>query len=262
MARVALVTGAGSGLGEAIAIRLAEDGDLVIVNDIDADGAARTADKVGGHATVFDVTDSAAFDAAVDQVVTDHGSIDVLVNNAGILLHRPDVTERVVASMVAQMEGGEAIPPESLTSLSDDQFDRTMKVHVYGTFYGMRAALRHMQVARAGAIVNLASIYGLNPGPLVPEYAAAKGAIVQLTTSAAVEVAPFGIRVNAVAPGFVETPLLSPFGELFADVIVQRTPVGRMAQPPEVAEMVAYLASEKASFCVGEIMTITGGAVG
>ncbi len=259
---ISMVTGAGSGLGAAIAARLAADGHLVIANDLDADAAEKVAAEVGGEAAPFDVADSSAFTAAVDGVVERHGRIDVLVNNAGIIAFREEVTERAIAAAMAGMAGEPTPPMSALSTLSDADFDRMMKVHVYGTFHGTRAALVHMEVARSGAIVNLASIYGLYGATVVPEYAAAKHAIVGLTRSVGAEVAPLGIRVNAVAPGFIDTPLLAPMHELARGVVMQGIPAARMGRAEEVAEMVAYLASDRASYCFGDVLPITGGAKG
>jgi 3-oxoacyl-[acyl-carrier protein] reductase len=255
---VALVTGAGSGLGAAIARRLAADGAVLAVNDLRPDAAAAVAEEVGGEAVPFDVTDSAAFDAAVDGVVARHGRIDVVVNNAGIVNDRPDVMERSMAALMTRLGGGTPEPVRVLSTLDDDLWDRMIKVHLYGTFHGVRAALRHMEPAGAGAIVNVASIYGLRGSPTTPEYAAAKHGIVGLTRSVALEVAPLGIRVNAVAPGFVDTPLLEPVKDALA-VIQQQIPAGRLGRPEEVAELVRFLAGPESSYCFGEVLTLTGG---
>ena len=262
MARIAVVTGAASGIGEAIARRLAADGDTVVVTDLDGDGAAAVAAEIGGEAATLDVTDSGAFDAVVDGVLERHGRLDVLVNNAGILLHRPDAVERLGAAMLAEMEGAAPPPVQVLSTLSDEAFDATMKVHVYGTFHGMRAALRHMEPARRGWIVNLASIYGLHPSPVTPEYAAAKHAIVGLTRSTGREVAALGIHVNAVAPGYIDTPLLSPYDDVMRAMITSRIPARAMGRPEDVAALVSWLASEDARYCHGEVHEVTGGAVG
>ena len=207
---MALVTGAGSGLGAAIARRLAADGAYVVVNDLSENSAGPVAEEIKGKTAIFDVTDARAFDEAVDRLVADQGRIDVLVNNAGILNDRPEARERAMAEMMSRMGGQPPQPIRTLSTLTDDEFDRMIKVHLYGTFHGMRAALRHMEDARSGSIVNLASIYGLRGSPGTPEYAAAKHAIVGLTRSTGQEVAALGIHVNAVAPGFIDTPLLAP----------------------------------------------------
>ena len=255
---VALVTGAGSGLGAAIARRLAADGAAVVVNDLRPDAAAAVAEQVGGEAAPFDVTDSGAFDAAVDDVVARHGRLDVVVNNAGVVNDRPEVMERSMAALMTRLGGGTPEPVQALSTLGDDLWDRMIKVHLYGTFHGVRAALRHMEPARAGAIVNVASIYGLRGSPTTPEYAAAKHGIVGLTKSVGLEVAPLGIRVNAVAPGFVDTPLLDPVKDALA-VIQQQIPSGRLGRPEEVAELVRFLAGPESSYCFGEVLTLTGG---
>jgi 3-oxoacyl-[acyl-carrier protein] reductase len=123
----------------------------------------------------------------------------------------------------------------------------------------MRAALRHMEDARAGWIVNLASIYGLRGSPGTPEYAAAKHAIVGLTRSVAQEVAPLGIHINAVAPGFIDTPLLAPVAGPVLDLLTTQIPAGRLGQAEEVAELVRFLAGPESSYCFGEVLTLTGG---
>jgi 3-oxoacyl-[acyl-carrier protein] reductase len=229
------------------------------VNDLSKPAAVAIADEVGGDAVAFDVTNSAAFDAAVDDAVARHGKLDVMVNNAGIVNDRPEVLERAMAAMLARMGGQQAEPTGVLSGLSDEMFDRLVKVHLYGTFYGMRAALRHMEPARHGAIVNLASIYGLRGSAVTPEYAAAKHAIVGLTRSAALEVAPLGIRVNAVAPGFIDTPLLAPMEGPPKDYLKLQIPSGRLGHPEEVAELVRFLAGRESSYCFGEVLTLTGG---
>lgn len=267
MARIAMVTGAASGIGEAIARRLATDGCHVVVSDLDAVGAERVASAIGGRDSSaegvgLDVTDAAAVNTAVDGVVARHGQLDVLVNNAGILAHRQDVVDRVGAAMMAEMAGEVPEPTSILSTLSDELWDRTIKVHLYGTFHGLRAALRHMEPARRGWIVNLASIYGLNPSPLTPEYAAAKHAIVGLTESTGREVAGLGIHVNAVAPGYIDTPLLSAYDDVMRSLITSRIPAKSMGRPEDVAALVSWLASDEARYSYGEVHEVTGGARG
>jgi NAD(P)-dependent dehydrogenase (short-subunit alcohol dehydrogenase family) len=255
---VALVTGAGSGLGAAIARRLAADGAHVVANDVRDDAASALAEEVGGTAAVFDVGDGAAFDGAVDALVAEHGRIDIVVNNAGVVNDRPELMQRVIEHAAAAMTGQAADPLRSLSTLDDEAFDRVMRTHVYGTFHGMRAALRHMEPARAGSIVNLCSIFAFSGSAPAPEYAAAKHAIAGLTRSAGAEVASLGIRVNAVAPGFIDTPLLDPMGPL-KPFLVSRVPAGRLGTADEVAALVRFLAGPEASYCFGEILPISGG---
>jgi 3-oxoacyl-[acyl-carrier protein] reductase len=186
-----------------------------------------------------------------------HGRLDVLVNNAGIVTDRPEVFERLMAAQLASMSGQPADPVRCFSSLTDEQFDRMMKTHVYGTFNGMRAALRHMELARSGAIVNLCSVYSYGGSVATPEYAAAKHAIAGLTKSVGAEVAPLGIRVNAVAPGFIDTPLLDPLADA-KPFLTARIPAGRLGQATEVAELVRYLVCD-ATYSFGEILPVSGG---
>src|SRR4051812_16736552 len=136
---IALVTGAGSGLGTAIARRLAADGAHVVVNDLRADTAGPVAEEIKGETALFDVTDAPAFDAAVDRIVAERGRIDVVVNNAGIINDRPEVRDRSMAEMMNRMGGAAAQPVGVLSTLSDEEWDRMIKVHLYGTFHGVRA---------------------------------------------------------------------------------------------------------------------------
>ena len=170
------------------------------------------AKEVDGETAVFDVTDSAAFDAAVDAVVERHGRLDIVINNAGIAPPFDQAkVDRALANGLLRMEGRiDEMPPNAVLSrLSDGDWDRMIKVHLYGTFHGCRAALRHMEPARRGWIVNVASILGLWPSAGAPDYSTAKAGIIALTKSVAGEVAHLGIRVNAICPGYVDTPLLS-----------------------------------------------------
>ncbi|MBI5089333.1 MAG: SDR family oxidoreductase, partial [Actinobacteria bacterium] len=242
--QVAFVTGAGSGLGAAFARRLAADGATVVVNDLDPDAAGAMAIEVGGDAAVFDVCDAAAFDAEVDKAAERYGRLDILINNAGIApAVDADATALAVANQMKRMEGriDELVPPDSTVAMSDAAWDRMIKVHLYGSFYGTRAALRHMTPARSGAIVNIASVLGLRPMASAASYSTAKAGIVAFTKSVGQEVAPFGIRVNAVCPGWVDTPLLAPIDPMVKAGIVMQIPRGRMATASELAELVRFL---------------------
>ncbi len=260
--RIALITGAGSGLGAAFARRLAADGAHVVVTDLDQASAASVAAEVGGESVVFDVTDSAAFDAAVDATVARHGRLDIVVNNAGIApAPNHERFAQGLANQQAKLEGRpqDMVPLDVTVSMSDADWDLMIRTHLYGVFFGCRAALRHMTPARSGSIINIASILGLWPSAGAPSYSAAKAAIIGLTKSVALEVAPFGVRVNAVCPGYVDTPLLAPMDAQMRQLTTMRIAIGRMAQAEELAQMVRFLAGDESSYCTGDILSMSGG---
>ncbi|MEY3093459.1 MAG: 3-oxoacyl-[acyl-carrier-protein] reductase FabG [Actinomycetota bacterium] len=261
---VVFVTGGGSGLGAQFARRLSADGAHVVVGDRDEAAAGKVASEVGGEAAVFDVTDSAAFDAAVDRVAAHHGRLDVLINNAGIAPPRaPERDEKAFANAVKRAEGriDELEPLDVTLGMSDAEWDVMIRIHLHGTFFGTRAALRHMMPRRSGSIINVSSIMGLRPAAGAPHYCAAKAGIVALTKSTAQEVAPFGIRVNAVAPGWVDTPLLAPMDPISIAGITAQIPIGRMGRPEELAEVVRFLAGPESSYCIGDVFAASGGWV-
>ena len=263
--RVAMVTGGASGLGEAIARTLARDGVHVIVADIDEERAEAVAAAIDGTAARLDVADPVAVDREVDAVVADHGRLDIMVNNAGIAPPNPGAKgDRMVANQMRRMEGriDEMVPLDHVVDLGDAEWDRMIRVHLYGVFHGTRAALRHMQPARSGRIVNMSSILGLRPAAGAPHYSAAKAAIIAFSRSVADEVAPLGINVNTVCPGYIDTPLLTPFGEVLRAGITMRIGKGRMGRPDDVAAMVRFLCGPDSEYCTGEVFTVSGGYTG
>ncbi len=261
---VAFITGAGSGLGAAFARRLAADGAAVVVNDINASAAAAVAIEVDGDTAVFDVCDATAFDTEVDKAVERHGRLDIMINNAGFVgAPDADQTALFIANSMAKMEGrlDDMVPSNATVDLSDDDWDRMIKVHLYGTFHGTRAALRHMTPARSGSIVNVASVLGLAPMAGSVSYSTAKAGIIAVTKSVGHEVAAFGVRVNAICPGFIDTPLLAPFDPMIMGGILMQIPKGRLGTAVEIAELVRFLAGPESGYCNGDIFAASGGYV-
>ncbi|MEI8181021.1 SDR family NAD(P)-dependent oxidoreductase [Aestuariivirga sp.] len=239
--KVALVTGAASGMGRTHAVRLASDGAIVIVQDIDAAGLDETARIVaaaGGDARtqVFDITDVAAIDMMACDVNREFGGIDIVVNNAGIGV------DRVI----------EDIDPAA--------FDRMIGVHVKGSFFCGRAAVPSMKKRRWGRIINVSSRWAQAGHVMASDYIAAKGAILGLTKAWAKELAPFGITVNAIAPGGVWSRMvIENLGEEGVRREEREVPLGRWAQPEEISSTVSFLASERASFITGQVVSPNGG---
>jgi 3-oxoacyl-[acyl-carrier protein] reductase len=260
--RVAAVTGGGSGIGEAIALRLAEEGARVAVLDVNLDAAEVTAGLVDGVAVHADVAESTAVDGALADVEAALGPVDVWVNNAGIaaVANAKRIAERVQRQLDEASEGAVTTPLDALVRLPDDEWRRMLAVHLDGTFHGTRAAARSMGARRRGAIVNIASICGLEGCAGHPHYSAAKAGILGFTRAVAKELIVQGIRVNAVAPGFVQTASVALTDRERAR-IASRTPIGRHGRPDEIAGVVAFLASDDASFFVGETVSPNGGLV-
>ena len=244
--RVALVTGAGGGIGRATAQALARAGACVAVTDVDGEAAARVAAEIEGEGLSaevrpLDVTDEARVTAVVGAVAAAHGRIDVLVNNAGIGARMPTV------------------------DLPTERWERVKAVGATGSFLCAREVGRHMLARRSGAVVNVASIMGLVGGHVYPNlaYHTAKGALVNLTRALAVEWASYGVRVNAVAPTFARTALTE---RLLSDPAVERaildaTPLGRLVEPEEVAAAILFLASDAAGMITGHTLPVDGGWV-
>jgi 3-oxoacyl-[acyl-carrier protein] reductase len=260
--RVAVVTGGGSGIGEAIALRLAEDGARVAVLDVDVDAARVTAGLVGGVALHADVADGAAVDRALAEAEAALGPVDVWVNNAGIaaVANAERIADRVQRQLDEAADGPVTTALEALVRLPDDEWRRMLAVHLDGTFHGTRTAARSMGPRGTGAIVNIASICGLEGCVGHPHYSAAKAGILGFTRAVAKELIVQGIRVNAVAPGFVETETRA-LSDRERATIASRTPIGRHGRPAEIAATVAFLASDDASFFVGETVSPNGGLV-
>jgi 3-oxoacyl-[acyl-carrier protein] reductase len=261
--RVAAVTGGASGIGEAICMRLAQEGAKVAVLDLDLAGAQLTADLAGGIAVELDVSDSAAIDAAVERIEAELGPLDVFVNNAGAsgVAHLERVGPRLERQREEAATGTVTTALDALVRLSDDEWRRMLAIHLDGTFYGTRAAARVMAPRGRGAIVNMGSICGLEGCTGHPHYSAAKAGIIGFTKAVGKELIQQGVRVNAIAPGHVGTETLQ--GQL-ADgrrAIAQATPARRLGRPAEMAATVAFLASDDASYFVGATLSPNGGSV-
>jgi 3-oxoacyl-[acyl-carrier protein] reductase len=262
--RIAAVTGGASGIGRAICARLAEEGAHVAALDIDLAGAQKTVDAAGGGlAVVVDVSDSAAVEAAIAEVERSLGPLDILVNNAGAVggAHLRRVTPLLEIQRAEQAAGRVETPVEALVRITDDEWSQLLAVHLDGTFYGTRAAARTMAARGTGAIVNMASVCGIEGCTGHPHYSAAKAGIIGFTRSVAKELIVQGVRVNAIAPGHVDTRRLR--GELDASrrAIAASTPAGRLAAPEEIAATVAFLVSDDASYFVGATLSPNGGLV-
>jgi len=263
--KVAAVTGGGSGIGRAICLRLAADGARVAAVDLDLAGAQATVDAAGdGLALVADVSDSGAVDAAIAEVERSLGPLDILVNNAGAVggAHLRRVTPLLEAQRAEQAAGRIQTPLDALVRITDDEWRQLLAVHLDGTFHGTRAAARVMAPRGTGAIVNMASVCGIEGCTGHPHYSAAKAGIIGFTRSVAKELIVQGVRVNALAPGHVDTRRLR--GELDASrrAIAASTPAGRLAAPEEIAAAVAFLASDDSSFMTANTFVVDGGITG
>src|SRR3954447_10400298 len=261
--KVAVVTGGGSGIGEATCVRLAADGARVAALDLDESSAAVTAKLTGdGIAVRVDVADSAAVDRALAEVEEQLGPVDIWVNNAGIPGESKRVNERIEQQIAEMGSGSVSTPLEALAGISDEEWRRMISVHLDGTFYGTRAAARSMAAPGTGSIVNVASICGIEGCTGFPQYSAAKGGILAFTRSVAKELIQQGVRVNAIAPGFVETPMaVGAMSEVLLGATMMQTPLGRLARPAEIAAAIVCLATDDASFFVGETVSPNGGFV-
>jgi 3-oxoacyl-[acyl-carrier protein] reductase len=266
--KIALVTGAGSGIGRAIAVRFAAEGAQVVVNDLTVERAEATVKSmvVGrGRAVAADVSDSAQVRAMFTAVERDFGRLDVLVNNAGIGLTSEE--ERARLTQVAEARIGETLAGEIKTrwdvtvNMADAAWRRMLAVHLDGTFYCAREALRLMLRTSRGIIINLSSVAALTGLETAPHYSAAKGGILSFTRALAREVGAHGIRVNAICPGYIDTPMTAGMSPLLQKVILSRTPLGRWGEPEEVAATALFLASDEASFYTGQWLSPNGGLV-
>jgi 3-oxoacyl-[acyl-carrier protein] reductase len=266
--RVALVTGAGSGIGRAIALRFAAEGAFVVVNDVKIDSARKTVGELDGgrgRAIAADVSDSGQVRAMFAEVERELGGrLDVLVNNAGIA-GTGEERERmrtVAEARVAETMAGEITTHWDVTvNMSDEAWHRMIGVHLNGTFFCTREALRLMGRVNRGVIVNLSSVAALTGLESVPHYSAAKGGILSFTRAVAREVGSRGIRVNAICPGYIETPMTSGISPLMQKILVSRTPLGRWGQPEEIAATALFLASDESGFYTGQWLSPNGGLV-
>jgi len=267
LGRKALVTGAASGLGREIALTFAREGADVAINDIRreaAEAAAREIEGLGRQslALVADVSDSVDVRAIFEELLDRWGTLDILVNNAGIVAISEHVKENFARITAEMLAGGPLTSSLSATSgMSDSQWRRTLSVHLDGTFYGTREALRIMEPRGSGKIINIASVAGLVGLPGAPVYSAAKAGIIGLTKAVARDAIARGIHVNAIAPGFIDTPLLDALSEGMRRLVLMQTPIGRLGTPQEVAAVALYLASDDSSFTVGQVISPNGGYV-
>jgi len=240
--KTALITGAARGIGRAIAEKCAAEGADVALCDLKEEWLAETAAAVeaGGRkvkTVAADVSDADAVQSAVSDVVTEFGRIDLLVNNAGIT------------------------KDTFLARMNVEDWDAVLSVNLKGTFLFMKAVSRPMMKQRAGAIVNIASIIGLIGNAGQCNYAASKAGVIALTKSIAKELASRGIRVNAVAPGFIQTKMTEVLAEDVRAKMLEAIPLKRFGTPEDVANVVLFLASDAAAYVTGQVLTVSGGMV-
>ena len=241
--KVAVVTGASRGIGAEIARELAAAGMYVVINYCGSEEKAQELkteiEQNGGEASIYkcDVSDNVACKEFIGNVIAEYGHLDVLVNNAGIT-----------------RDG-------LLMRMSEEDFDKVLDTNLKGTFHTIRAALRQMIRQRSGRIINMASVVGVSGNAGQANYAASKAGVIGLTKTAAREVASRGITVNAVAPGFIETDMTEVLPEKIKEASAAQIPLGKFGKAEDVANAVAFLASEDAGYITGQVLHVDGGMV-
>jgi len=240
--KVAVVTGAARGIGQAIAGKLAQEGADVAICDLQAEWLAETAGIVQGFGrkalpVAVDVGDSNAVNACISEVVKVFGKVDIMVNNAGI-------TKDTL-----------------LVRMSDEDWDAVLRVNLKGTFLFSRAVAKHMMKQRSGAIVNIASISGIIGTAGQANYAASKAGVIALTKSTANELAARGVRANAIAPGFISSKMTDALSDDVRNQYLSRIPLGRFGTVEDIANAVVFLASEQSSYLTGQTLNVNGGMV-
>jgi 3-oxoacyl-[acyl-carrier protein] reductase len=238
----AIVTGGARGIGKAIAEELGRQGAWVAICDIEESEAEKTASELRGHGFEclsgrVNVADSADVDAFLGHVVESWGRLDILVNNAGIT--RDTLILR----------------------LKDEDWQRVLDVNLNGTFYGCRAAAKHMTRQRSGRIINIASVVGVMGNIGQANYAASKAGVIALTKTVARELAPRGITANAIAPGFIETEMTASLSDKARQAFMDKIPLARAGRPQDVADVVTFLAGERAAYLTGQVLNVDGGMI-
>ena len=237
---VALITGSARGIGKAIALRLGNEGYQVVACDLTSNESEQVVREIrdgGGRAIAVscNVTDSANVKEMINQVVKTFGRLDVLVNNAGV--SRDNLLPRI----------------------SDGEWEQVINTNLTGVFHCTRAAVRHMMKQKHGHIINISSIVGLRGNAGQSSYAASKAGIIGFTRTIAKEYGSRGITVNAVAPGFIETPMTAEMPQDYWDEILQQVPLGRPGKPEDIAGVVSFLASPDADYITGQVIVVDGG---
>ena len=240
--KTAFVTGSARGIGQSIALRLAEAGADIAVSDLQADWCEESVEKIRAlgrkaEGYALNVADGAQVQEAVDKAHGDFGSIDILVNNAGI-------TKDTL-----------------LMRMSEEDWDAVLDINLKGTFLCTKAVTKYMMKARSGAIVNIASVIGLMGNPGQANYGASKAGVIALTKTTAKELASRGVRANAVAPGFIQTKMTDALSEDVQQAMLDVIPLKTFGQPQEVADVVLFLASDLSSYVTGQVISVCGGMV-
>ena len=241
--KIALITGAGRGIGRAIAIALAKEGAEVVINYNGSEERAKevkqTIEENGGKASIYkcNVSDFAACEAMIKDIVKEYGHLDILVNNAGITKD----------GLIMKMK--------------EEDFDSVLNVNLKGTFNTIRHSARQMLKQRSGKIINISSVSGILGNVGQANYAASKAGVIGLTKATARELASRGITVNAVAPGFIETDMTAVLPEKVKEASVSQIPLGKFGSPEQVASAVAFLASSDAAYITGQVLHVDGGMV-
>jgi 3-oxoacyl-[acyl-carrier protein] reductase len=238
--KVAIVTGGASGFGEGIARRFSDEGAKVVIADLNADAAQKIAREIDGLAVQTDVSKAADVKALAEATVARFGDIDILVNNAGI-----------------------GHKPQTLDTIEESVFDRILAVNAKSVFLTAQVIVPRMKARKTGAILNIASTGGVSPRPNLTWYNASKGWMITATRAMAVELAPFGVRVNAINPVAGETPLLSTFmGQDTPEIrakFLASIPIGRFSTPEDIANTALFLCSDEASMITGVALEVDGG---